>query len=541
MTAKRRLIATLFAICSILLLTGAPLLPISAAPLVQSPAWHIETVDSVGDVGWGTSITVDDLGNPHISYYDSTNGDLKYARWDGSGWQIEIVDSVVQGGVGYIAWDTSITLDGAGHPHISYCSGVSKYAQWDGLAWQIETVDTIGSVGWYTSLALDGDGYAHISHYQDHVYDLRYSRWDGSIWHSETVDSSGQMGAFSSLALDVGDYPHVSYWDDSSENLKYAYLDSIGWHIETVDSAGDVGRHTSLALDSLDHPHVSYVDRTNHTLKYTHWGGSGWQIEAVDTIGDCGSPSSPPQVGCDTSLALGTEGDAHISYRDSANDDLRYAHWGGSSWQTETLDSDGDVGQENSLALDAAGSPHVSYYDATNADLKYAHQGLLPTPTPTSTPTSTPTATSTPTPTPTATPTTTINVYTDKASYSAGEAMHFGLDMTTAGSSQNGTQQLQSYWLLILLRTPSTGVVLVNLPSLRLPSGWSYTNPDLFTWTLPPMEPGTYSWIGMLVPVGEEPAVDSAIWELTGTSGQRIVTAEKALKRLGGVEIDLGR
>ena len=57
------------------------------------------------------------------------------------------------------------------------------------------------------------------------------------------------------------------------------------------------------------------------------------------------------------------------------------------------------------------------------------------------------------------------------------------------------------------------------------------------------MEPGTYTWIGELIPVGEEPAIDSAIWTFTGgaVSGQRIVPVEKALKQVGEIDLNLGK
>jgi hypothetical protein len=56
-------------------------------------------------VGLDTSLVLGSNGNPHISYYDYTNGDLKYAYWTGSSWSITTVDSADD-----VGWFTSIAV-----------------------------------------------------------------------------------------------------------------------------------------------------------------------------------------------------------------------------------------------------------------------------------------------------------------------------------------------------------------------------------------------------------------------------------------------
>ena len=348
----------------IFLLSTACLVPLFVSIVEASPStWSIETVDASESVGAATSIALDSYGNPHISYYDLKYGNLKYAKWTGSAWDIAApLDDGDGAEVG--SW-SSIDIDSNDHPHISYIDwthGALKYAMWNGTAWSIETIHSAVAAG-QTSIALDSADHPHISYIRETVGWLSYGVWGGMNWSFVSIDTSC-YASYTSIAVDSLDRPHISYFDATNEDLKYARWTGSIWINETIDSVGRVGVTTSIALDSNDNPHISYYDSTNADLKYARWDGTNWIIETVDSSGN---------VGEYTSIALDSVGFPQICYYAAvSNFDLKYARWTDSIWSIETVDTVGAVGSYCSIALDSGDHPHMSYWDNTNSNLKYA-------------------------------------------------------------------------------------------------------------------------------------------------------------------------
>lgn len=241
--------------------------------------WNTQIVDT-GQVGEYCSIALDNDDQPHISYYaknyhdNKYDGDLKYAHWTGAKWDIQTIDSVDD--VGYC---TSIVLDSTNRPHISYLDGTNgnlKYVTWANGNWDIKVVDRYTThpfnegipVGSATSLVLDSNENPRIG-YIDEAQNLKYALWDGSIWDIKKVmtgNSTCNRNCW--LALDSNDYPHFVYVGKNSlyqQVNSYTFWNGTSWNTVIFERHYDSTAGGCVVLDSTDNPHIIATDSL---LKY---------------------------------------------------------------------------------------------------------------------------------------------------------------------------------------------------------------------------------------------------------------------------------
>ena len=365
--------------------------------------WNATTVDSGGDVGnYTSSIAIGADGLPVISYYNTTNGDLLFAKCNNT--VCSSVNTTTVQTSDDVGEYSSIAIGTDGLPVISYfgsTNGDLLFAKCTAnpcttaTNWSTTTVQTAGTVGQYTSLAIGTDGLPVISYMDFNTsfnYKLLFAKCTANPcttatnWSTTTVETAGDTGYNSSIAIGTDGYPVISYREGIGLDLRFAKCTAnpcttaTNWSTTTVQTAGTVGQYTSLAIGNDGLPVISYYDNTNKDL-----------LVAKCTTGDCTSAGnwttstvdSSGTVGQYTSLAIGTDGLPIISYYASTtgtNYGLRVAKCGNNSCNastspatTYTIDtSAANVGQYTSITIAPDGWPVVSYYDVTNGDLKVA-------------------------------------------------------------------------------------------------------------------------------------------------------------------------
>ncbi len=207
-------------------LGNGPQLRVAIGDGFTSGGWTLMSVDNSGDVGRYCSLAYDSSGNLHAAYYDGTNYNLKYARLDvGFGvWFTQTVDASPNLDGLY----TSIAINPVtNQPAISYydlTAAALKYAEFNGVGWNIQTVDDVGDVGLYTQLRFDPvRGVVYILYHDatNEALKIAIRTIANPTWTIIDTVESGGVGMRPSLFIDSNGRVRMSYYDEQRGDLIY--------------------------------------------------------------------------------------------------------------------------------------------------------------------------------------------------------------------------------------------------------------------------------------------------------------------------------
>ncbi len=151
--------------------------------------WTLANIDTSGDVGRNVALAIGPDQRLAVAYEDSTTGRLKFARRAANlVWSRSIVDANTRG-VSFI----SLAVDASSTPHISYYDATPadlKYATFPGSSWTTVTLANRGPVGLFTELSLEGDR-PRILYYDRRIDALNQFRLESAGWVNVRVRDRG--------------------------------------------------------------------------------------------------------------------------------------------------------------------------------------------------------------------------------------------------------------------------------------------------------------------------------------------------------------
>jgi hypothetical protein len=229
-------------------------------------SWEIKGVGSqyVGNqyTGGAYCLALDSKDKPHVVFF--SDGGLKYASWNGSDWNYQIIDRFT-----YMVSDSdnklsdfTLVLDSNNIPHVGYNG--DQYASWNGTAWNIQTIK-LGS------FAVDSKGNLHncINSFEGLEY---FSYGD-----TNTTQKISEVAWSYKLTIDPNDVPHVLIY--GNKGLQMASYNGVRWNIQTYNLFFNQSGF-SWELDAQGNPHVTTEG------KYYVWNGSVWNISEIGVRGD---------------------------------------------------------------------------------------------------------------------------------------------------------------------------------------------------------------------------------------------------------------
>ena len=288
-------------------------------------------LDETGIVGLYTSIAIGNDGNPIISYYDLDNADLKGVKCTDISCTTKDTP-VTLDDAGNVSLFTAISIPFDCNAIISYYDSTNeqlKLVHCTNSSCTTNdtpvTLDSAGIVTWDISIAARPSP-TIVSYYDNTNDDLKVVRCTNTSCSAHdtpvTLDDAGEVGRYTSIAKGFDGNPIISYYDVTEQHLKLVHCTNSSCTTNDapvfLDVAGDVGLYTSIAIGNNGNPVISYFDNTNGNLKVIHCSDFSCTTKDNPVVLD-----SQGTVGWLTSMTIGKNNLPIISYYDETKGDLK--------------------------------------------------------------------------------------------------------------------------------------------------------------------------------------------------------------------------
>jgi hypothetical protein len=398
--------------------TGADLKIVHCGNANCSSGNVINTVDSGGTVGngfHGTDLILDGSGFPVMSYYDTTNTELKVAHCNDvncSG-NDEAINSPLSSLSKSLGSQTAIELDGTGLPMIAYYNTTDTQLEFihcdDVNCAGDETVNRVtvsaaadsttqpsmekASSGNPIIVADRGGTYPSVyacantnCSTNTATYLALYNQYNAS-YPNFKLDANNNLYVVAYTRGKTGDYD--TYLVTTQHKLERSYDSDFDYGTGSFSisawfkSTGLVQKNYLLSRYNAD---------KGYKIGFNYAGRVCFEIDDDSSWGpDDSACSSDSQISTNVdngnggtvywnSMVLDTSGFPVIAYFDNSGYNLELIHCNdanctGNDESYASVESTNDVGRTPSIVLDSAGFPVIAYHDNTNGDLRIVHCG----------------------------------------------------------------------------------------------------------------------------------------------------------------------
>ena len=292
-------------------------------------------IGSGGDRGSMLSATLGATGFPVVAMYEAMSGDLFWVQCFDSGCgtsELRQIDDSLD----VVGQYPSLNISSTDYADISYydvTNGNLKFtrcAKANCSDRTTRTVDSSGFVGKVTSLTIGTDGLPVMSYFDQTNETLKVAHCNDAICDSAALTRLGPTGVdidATSIAIGVDGLPIIAFYDIRAGDLWTIHCANTACTSSTsatkLRSLGDVGDSASITIGLDGLPLIAYVDSTNQTNYVDRCTNMSCTASTSTYLANTAGP--------DTAMTIGSDGLPIVTAVGQFGG-LRFFHQTRSSW-----------------------------------------------------------------------------------------------------------------------------------------------------------------------------------------------------------------